>query len=144
MNETKRLYESTFIINASLEDTQIETLMTKTQEFITRNGGEIQAVNRWGRKRLTYSIKKKNNGFYVNIEFTAPGTLIEQLERGFQLDENMLRFLTVQVDKKSLKARKKRAAAEVLESPVATPEQVLPPKVPLFEDEDEPTDAIVS
>src|SRR5206468_9438818 len=52
MEPRKRLYETTFIVNASLEDTQIEGAITHIQEIITRNGGEITAVNRWGRKRL--------------------------------------------------------------------------------------------
>ena len=77
MNIAKNHYETTFIINASLEDSQIESTISHVSEVITRNGGEITALNKWGRKRLAYPIQKKNNGFYVNMEFIAPGTAMK-------------------------------------------------------------------
>lgn len=134
MQGTKRLYETTFIINASLEDSQIESAVTRTQELITRNGGEIQAVNKWGRKRLAYSIQKKNNGFYVNIEYLGPGPLIGQIEHQFLLDENILRFLTIQVDKKAIKARM-QAPPPPPEAPAVVKDEAAPQKEPLFADE---------
>ncbi|MDI6765843.1 MAG: 30S ribosomal protein S6 [Bacteroidota bacterium] len=104
MNQQKQTYETTFIVNASLEDPQVETIITHASETITRNGGEIKQIDKWGRRRLAYPILKKNNGFYVNIEFTSSGELIPQLERSFLLDENILRFLTIHLDEKALKS----------------------------------------
>ena len=137
MQRSKNQYETTFIVNASIEDAQIEALVAHAQEIITSNGGEITAINRWGRKRLAYPIQKKNNGYYVNIEFTAPGTLISRLEHMYILDENVLRFLTIQLDEKAIKARQMApiiaptadVAPAVVES---TPER----KEPLFADEE--------
>lgn len=139
MTATKPLYETTFIINASIEDTQIESLINHTQELITTNGGEIVALNKWGRKRLAYAIEKKNNGFYVNIEFNAPGALIGRLEHAFQLDENVLRFLTIHLDKKALAARQRGAALAPAAIPVA-PAAPTPAvdKEPLFPGSDAP------
>ena len=111
MKITKNNYETTFIINASLEDGQIESTISHVSEVITRNGGEITALNKWGRKRLAYPIQKKNNGFYVNLEFVAPATAMAQLERVYQLDENTLRFLTIHLDDKILKAKSLNTAA---------------------------------
>src|SRR5260221_8266337 len=105
MEQRKRLYETTFIVNASLEDTQIEGAVGHIQEVITRNGGEVTAVNRWGRKRLAYTIQKKNNGYYTNIEFVGTEPVIAQLKRTFQLDQNFLRSLTILVDPRAIKAR---------------------------------------
>jgi small subunit ribosomal protein S6 len=98
-------YETTYVISGSLEDSQIEATVGHVDELIKRNGGEIVSTNRWGRKRLAYPIEKKNNGYYVHLEFTAPGALIGQLERLYQLDENILRFLTIRLDKRALKAK---------------------------------------
>ncbi|MBI4811399.1 MAG: 30S ribosomal protein S6 [Ignavibacteriales bacterium] len=134
MNNDKRQYESTFIVNASLEDPQIESVITHVSEIITRNGGEITATNRWGRKRLAYTIKKKNNGFYVNLEFTAPTGVIPQLERMYQLDENILRFLTIQLDDKAIKARLHTPIPPVQDN-TSLPEEII--HEPLFEDEEE-------
>ncbi len=134
MNKTRRLYETTFIINASIEDPQIEALITHAQETITGNGGEIKAVNRWGRKRLAYPIQKKNNGYYVNIEFTDIGTVVARLEHLFLLDENILRFLTIQLDEKAIQAHRQAIAVipnlEVVVAPVETVE-----REPLFADD---------
>lgn len=134
MNLQKPTYETTFIVNASLEDTQIETVISHVTETITRNGGEIIAVNKWGRKRLAYTIKKKNNGYYTHIEFLAAGTVIPQLERLYQLDENILRFLTIHLDEKAIRAKEQAAIVPPAEAAPPPPDAV---RQPLFEDEEE-------
>jgi small subunit ribosomal protein S6 len=105
MQHQPKIYESIIIINATLEDAQIEAEIEKVKEFIIKNTGEIRALEKWGRRRLAYAIKKKNNGFYVLYEFKAPGDLIAKLERHYLLNENVIRFLTVELNKKALKAR---------------------------------------
>lgn len=105
MENAKRVYETTFIVNASLDDTQINAVIEKVKEFILKHSGEIRELVLWGRKRFHYTIQKKNNGFYVIIEFLAPGDLIAKLERHYFLDENIIRYLTIVLDKKALKAR---------------------------------------
>ena len=131
MSTTPRIYETTIIVNASLEDAQIDAVIGRVQDTIVKNGGTIDALNKWGRKRLAYPIHKKTNGFYTNLEFTAPATLLPVLERAYQLDELILRTLTIQLDKKALAARQARtteptAAAE----PLATASD----QAPLFEE----------
>jgi small subunit ribosomal protein S6 len=105
MEKKKNIYETTFIVNASLDDPQIDTIIDKVQEVITKNNGEIMELAKWGRKRFAYPIKKKNNGFYVVCEFKASGDLIARLERHFLLEENIIRFLIIGLDKKALQAR---------------------------------------
>ncbi len=100
-----RIYESVIIINAALEDAQIEAEIEKVKDYIQKNNGEIRAVEKWGRRRLAYAIKKKNNGFYTLFEFKASGDLVAKLERQYQLNENIIRYLTIQLDKKALKAK---------------------------------------
>lgn len=109
MPATLRSYETTYIVNASIEESQIEATIARVAEVIERNGGTITATNRWGRKRMAYAIEKKNNGYYVNLEFDGPGQLIPQLERVYQLDENIIRFLTILLDKYALEAKAKAA-----------------------------------
>lgn len=126
--DKQRIYESTVIINASLDDAQVEAVIARISDTIMKNGGTITALNKWGRKRLSYPINKKTNGYYVNFEFTAPPTLIAALERSYQLDEMVLRYLTVALDRKALEARKAAAAAAA--APAETPE--VPRREPLF------------
>ena len=130
MDTSKQSYETTIIINASLDDAQIEAVIGRVQETITKNGGSISSLDKWGRKRLAYSINKKTNGFYVNIEFTGPGSLIGLLERSYQLDEMVLRHLTIKLDKKAIAAKAKLASVPA-ELPPAAP---VPVREPLFED----------
>jgi small subunit ribosomal protein S6 len=105
MAQKQQIYETTFIVNAGLDDPQIDAIIEKVREFITKHNGEIMEFVKWGRKRFAYPIKKKNNGFYVVCEFKSPGDLVARLERHFLLEENIIRFLIIALDKKSLQAR---------------------------------------
>jgi small subunit ribosomal protein S6 len=127
MEPSQRLYETTFIVNASLDDPQVDAVIGRVQETITKNGGTIKALTKWGRKRLAYPLNKKTNGFYVNIEFDAPSPVPNLLERFYHLDEMILRHLTIIVDKRAIKARAALAAAT---PPVAA--EVAPAREPLF------------
>lgn len=98
----QRTYESVVIINAALEDDQIEVALKKIDETIQTNGGTILDVDKWGRKRLAYPIQKSKSGFYAVYRFDAPSDLIAKLERHYQLDETIVRYLTIVLDKKAL------------------------------------------
>lgn len=107
VSTAKHIYETTFIVNASIDDAQIEAAITRAQDVITKNGGSVTSLNKWGRKRLAYPINKKTTGFYCHIEFEADAQLIALLERAYQLDELILRYLTVRLSRNALKARAK-------------------------------------
>jgi small subunit ribosomal protein S6 len=128
-----RTYESTVIINASLDDAQVEGVVTRITETMTKNGGTIVALNKWGRKRLAYPINKKTNGYYVNIEFTGPSQMIALLERSYQLDEMILRYLTIALDSKALAAKKAAPVA----APAPEELAAVPAREPLFKESDE-------
>lgn len=132
MKTAGKTYETTFIVNASLDDAQVDTVIARVQNIISKNGGAIAAVNKWGRKRLAYPISKKTNGFYVLIEFEGPGTILEQLERSYQLDEMILRHLTIRLDAKALAAK---ASAPPVEPPTES-SQPVPTREPLFDESD--------
>ena len=107
----KRTYESVVIINAALEDEQVEATISRMQETITTHGGELIELDKWGRKRLAYPIKKAKSGYYVVIRFNATTDLVATLERNYRLDENVIRYLTIQLDKFALEAIAKQKEA---------------------------------
>jgi small subunit ribosomal protein S6 len=108
-------YESVVIINAALEDPQIEQTVSSVKENIKSNGGEITDFEDWGRKRLAYSIDNSKSGYYLVARFTAPTSSIKEFERTLKLDENIIRYLTISLNKKDLihiEEQKKRKLEE--------------------------------
>jgi len=106
----KRQYETTVVIDAHLREEDIETVIGKVTKLIEKHKGTVKEINRWGKRRLAYEIKKKQYGYYVYIRFEAEGALIQELERGFQLDESILRYLSVLVPKAALIDEEKEKA----------------------------------
>jgi len=104
-------YESVAIINATLEDEQIEVTISRILETIKSHGGELIEVYRWGRKRLAYPIQKSKSGYYLVLRFNAPTELIAVLERNYRLDETIIRYLTVTLDKFAIEAIAKQKEA---------------------------------
>jgi small subunit ribosomal protein S6 len=98
----KNNYESSVIINAAIEEEQIESTIKKIEESIRNNGGEIVDIEKWGRKRLAYAVNKSKSGYYVIIRFFAQPELVSKLERMYQLDEYIFRYLTIKLDKFAL------------------------------------------
>ncbi|MBZ0177649.1 MAG: 30S ribosomal protein S6 [Melioribacteraceae bacterium] len=98
----KNHYECVVIINAALEDDQIEASLSRVSEIITTNGGEIFDLEKWGRKRLAYPIQKSKSGFYAICRYVAPTEAISKIERLLRLDETVVRYLTVTMDKEAL------------------------------------------
>ncbi|GBD05392.1 30S ribosomal protein S6 [bacterium HR20] len=108
---TRRLYETTYIVNAALEDAEIEESIARISEYIVQHGGTIRELNRWGRRRMAYPIKKKYNGYYVHCIFEAPPSSIPVIERYLILDDSVLRHLTIQLSERLIEYRKQRMAA---------------------------------
>jgi small subunit ribosomal protein S6 len=106
-------YESTVMINAALDDDQIEVEVSRLQENIINFGGEIIEVEKVGRKRLAYIVNKSKIGYYAIFRFNAPSNLVAKLERSYSLNDNVLRFLTILLDKDALEYFEKNKAAAI-------------------------------
>ncbi|MFZ1289379.1 MAG: 30S ribosomal protein S6 [Melioribacteraceae bacterium] len=104
-----RYYESVVILNATLEDPQIEEIITSIHHHVKTNGGEITDVENWGRKRLAYAINNAKSGYYIITRFIAAPSMISEFERSLKLDENVIRYLTISLDKKALEYLKNAA-----------------------------------
>jgi small subunit ribosomal protein S6 len=113
-----KVYESAVLINAALDDEQIQAIIERIKETILNNGGEIREIENWGRKRLAYTVKKSKIGYYVIIRFNAPTNLISKLERYYSLDEYILRYLTINLDNDALEQLERNKVQAIKESPV--------------------------
>jgi small subunit ribosomal protein S6 len=125
----KNHYESYIIVDGNYEDNVIEEIIKKYDAFFKKNEVEIKNIDRIGRRRMAYQIKKKQNGFYICFELIAGPEVIAKLERMYKLDENIIRYLTIIMDKKTLKEkddylRKKTMLAEAAEKELHPVENV--------------------
>lgn len=100
-----RTYETIFILDAVLEDEKLDSLIQKYTNFLSKNGGSVTQVDKWGRKKFAYPINKKHSGYYVSIEFTGEAGIVSKLEKTYHLDESILRYLTISYDKRTLTER---------------------------------------
>ncbi len=92
-----RQYETTFILRPNLGEDQFTEIIERTCSIITDDGGVIIDTDRWGIKRLAYEINKEVQGYYVCLNYAAPGSTIAELERIFRIDDRVLRFLTIKL-----------------------------------------------
>ena len=88
-------YELLYILNNELADEAKEAVIEKLNAVVTANGGTVDSVDKWGTRRLAYPINYKNEGFYVLVNFTAPATLPDELERVMRITDAVVRFMIV-------------------------------------------------
>lgn len=97
-----RDYELYLVIDADAEDEAIEALVERVTQLITtgdgETAGEVIKVESRGKRRLTYAIKRKQEGHDVIVTFHAPPQALTELERILKLDEQVLRYLLVRTD----------------------------------------------
>jgi small subunit ribosomal protein S6 len=101
------------MINAALDDDQIEVEVSRLQENIINFGGEIIEVEKVGRKRLAYIVNKSKIGYYAIFRFNAPSNIVAKLERSYSLNDNVLRFLTILLDQDALEYFEKNKVAAI-------------------------------
>ncbi len=91
-----RDYEIVYIFDSVLEQSAIEKKLEKFNGLIAGNGGgEVTAVEHWGKRQLAYPIKKHDNGYYVVVQFKTTADKLPEFERAIKLDEEVLRHLVV-------------------------------------------------
>ncbi|GAB4389063.1 MAG: 30S ribosomal protein S6 [Thermodesulfovibrionales bacterium] len=117
------VYETLVIIDASLSDEAITAATDKIKEVITSSGGEVLKVDPWGRRRLAYEIKKQARGFYALVLYKAPPETIKKLEEFFKVQDTVVKYLNVRLEKKQREAALSAlAAAPAAEAAAPEPE----------------------
>ncbi|HUV51006.1 MAG TPA: 30S ribosomal protein S6 [Anaerolineae bacterium] len=107
-----RRYETIVIIDPDLSNEQRLPVFEKTKGLIIQQGGFLVVVDEWGDKRLAYEIKKKSRGYYVRLDFCGTGALVSEIERFFRIDDSVLKYMTVLLDKDADVERIKKQLAE--------------------------------
>ncbi|MBC9797887.1 30S ribosomal protein S6 [Sinomicrobium weinanense] len=101
-------YETVFILNPVLSDTQVKETVKKFEDFLTSRGAEFVSKEDWGLKKLAYPIQHKKSGFYHLFEFKVAGEVLAAYETEFRRDERVMRYLTVSLDKHAIAWAEKR------------------------------------
>ena len=91
-------YEVMYVIDAALEDSARIELIDRFSDLVKKNGGEIDRVDEWGKRRLAYAINYKTEGYYVLMYIKAPSELPKELERNFQINDKILRSLVIRYE----------------------------------------------
>ena len=111
-----RHYETTFILRPNLGEEQTTEIIDRTVAIITGDEGSVICLDRWGVKRLAYEINKEIQGYYVYLNYAAPGKTVDEIERIFRIDDRVLRYLTVKLGDnmtaETIEAEKQRIADE--------------------------------
>lgn len=92
------LYEHVFLARQDLAQAQVDALAEAATKIIEDQGGKVVKTESWGLRSLAYRIEKNRKAHYVMIEFDAPGAAVAELERQTQINEDVIRYMTVKVD----------------------------------------------
>ena len=92
-------YEHTIIVRQDLSENQVKKLLDKYKNIINGNSGKIIKTESWGLRNLSYEIKSNKKGLYFHIKLEGDGKTIQELEREENIDQMLLRFLTIKVKK---------------------------------------------
>ena len=103
-----RSYQSVLILKPDLDEAQVDQVLEKITEFLSKNNGSIVKVEKWGKKRLAYRVKKSRFGYYLNIYHTCESLKVSALEADYKLYDLILKFLVIRLDDKDLELAMKR------------------------------------
>jgi small subunit ribosomal protein S6 len=93
-----RRYETIAIVDPDVSPEARVPLFERCQEIISQQNGMLVELDEWGTRKLAYEIRKKLRGYYVRFDYCGNGSLVQEMERFFRIDERVLKFLTVLVD----------------------------------------------
>ena len=92
------LYEQVFLARQDLSQAQVDALAATATEIVEAHGGKVTKTETWGLKSLAYKIKRNRKAHFVLLNVDAPTGVIFELERQTQINEDVIRYLTVRTD----------------------------------------------
>ena len=96
-----RRYEQIVILDSDLSEDERSPVLNRLKELIPQYKGFLIDIDEWGQKKLAYEIKKKPRGYYAQVNFCGFGDLVDEMERFFRIDDRILKYMTVVLDKEA-------------------------------------------
>jgi len=97
-----RSYQSVIILKPDLEDSQVDQAIEKIEQFFQKSGGSTLKLEKWGKKRLAYKVKKNKFGIYLNIYHTCANDKVSSLEKEYQLFNQIIKYLIIKIEDKNM------------------------------------------
>ena len=107
-----RIYEELFIVRPDASEEEIDAFVEQLRPVITGGGGTLDKIEKWGLRRLAYRIAKREEGYYVLLQFTCGPEVVKELERRMRVSDLVLKYLTVRIDEKLKRLEKRRKQRE--------------------------------
>jgi small subunit ribosomal protein S6 len=116
-----RTYELMFIVRPDMTDEDLDKLISTLQSVVPASGGAVQKVEKMGKRRLAYTVRRFNDGIYVLMVVEGGGAVIHELERRLRVTEPVIKFLTVRVDEEQKRLAKIKALRDARKKVSAQP-----------------------
>ena len=148
-----RTYEIMFIVRPDVEEADLDKLIESFSANVVSGGGEVKSVEKMGRRRLAYTVRKFNDGFYILLNVAAAGSLITEIERRLRVSEQVIKFITVRMDEEEKRLAKVKAIRDTkvkrssqpiaapVQAPAAAPDAAAAPAAAETEEEKKPVAA---
>ncbi|MDD6088891.1 MAG: 30S ribosomal protein S6 [Desulfovibrionaceae bacterium] len=92
-----RTFETLILLSPELTTENRDTLLASFTDVVNRFEGKVVAVDHWGMRDLAYPVRKQMRGYYVRLEYTAPGETVAELERIIRISDGVYKFITVKL-----------------------------------------------
>jgi small subunit ribosomal protein S6 len=106
-----RHYEVMVILDAGLEEDAIRNTVDRASQIVTRGGGTVDKVDRWGKRRFAYEVHHRSEGYYVLIETTAEPAVLSEVDRMLGLADEVIRHKVIRLPEKKAVVKASRPAA---------------------------------
>jgi small subunit ribosomal protein S6 len=125
-----RIYELMFIVRPDMTDEDLDKLVSTLGTAVTTSNGTVKSVEKMGKRRLAYTVRKFHEGVYVLLTVEGGGTVMHELERRLRVTEPVIKFLTVRIDEEQKRLDKIKAIRDARKKVSAQPAATAPAEEP--------------
>jgi small subunit ribosomal protein S6 len=125
-----RTYELMFVVRPDMTEEDLDKLISTLQSVVPPSGGSIVKVEKMGKRRLAYTVRRFHDGIYVLMVIEGGGPLIHELERRLRVTEPVIKFLTVRIDEEQKRLAKIKALRDARKKVSAQPAAPAPDAAP--------------
>jgi small subunit ribosomal protein S6 len=119
--ETNRVYELMFIVRPDMVEEEQDKLISTLESAVSSSGGKVRSMERMGKRRLAYTVRRFHDGIYILLTVEGGGALIHELERRLRVTEPVIKFLTVRIDEEQKRLDKIKKLREARRKPAPAP-----------------------